>query len=334
MKKTLFGLLLSFLFLGFGTFAAYQQQGFAQFQELDGNMDFACTGQCFALIGSPAGADYISLNGTMQGNGSVWYGFVAWQQIVPGETFPIDWSTAIDKQFSFSALPFYSQIPKTAQVVFIVQWMIAWNQVYAGLGFMNSYQKIWQWWKDFWKMETLTPYSINLRYGVKILWVSLLKYGYWLFFFAALYILLFVKWDSKIKFRKICFRGLGIFLFIGIRNLITYTWIVDQWIQTYVTPSMDKKTFFDLWDYIPFTDKIRKALYLDSEKKSCKIYVDSFQDRPFRAHRQNLYLKPCSLVLTWSEADYAIFYKKPLSSGDLQKTVLVEYNWSYLLKNK
>jgi len=129
------------------------------------------------------------------------------------------------------------------------------------------------------------------------------------------------------------FLGLGIFLFIGIRNLVTYTWIVDQWIKNYTNASLENKTFFDLWDYITFTDNIRKELLLDNKNIKCKIFVDSFQDWPFTPHRDKLYLKPCTLVLTWSEADYSIFYKKNIATGDFQKTLLLEYNWSYLFKN-
>ena len=327
-------LLFLFVFAAFPSFAAYQQQGFAQFQELDGNMNFVCTGQCFVLIGPLAGSDSISLNGDLQWSWLVWYGFLVGQQIAPGETIQIHGYSAINQQFSFAKLPFYSQLPKESQVILMVQGLITWNHIAATMWFMDAYQKIGQWWKDFWQMEPLTPYSINLRYGVKILWTSVLQYAYWIFFFAALYILFFVKWDKHTKFRKIFFWWIGIFLFIWARNIITYVGIVNQWIQTYTYPAMENKLFFDLWDYISFTDKIRKELKLDTEKTSCKIFVDSFQDWPFTSHWTSLYLKPCTIVLTWSEADYSIYYKKPIASGDLQKTVLIHFNGSYLLLHK
>ena len=327
-------LLLLLMFVAFPTFAAYQQQGFAQFQELDGNINFVCTGQCFALIGPIAGSDYISLNGNLQGNGSIGYGFLVGQQIAPADTIQVNWDIMINQQFPFAKLPFYVQLPKEAQLIILVQGSVMGSQFTANIWFMDFYQKIGQWRKDFRQMEPLTPYSINLRYGVKINGTSLLQYGYRIFLLAALYILFFVKWDKNKKFRNIFFRGIGIFLFIGIRNLITYTWIVDQGIKTYVQPSMENKTFFDLWDYISFTDKIRKTLKLDTEKRVCKIYIDSFQDRPFKPHRELLYLKPCTITLTWSEADYSIYYKKPIFTGDLNKTVLINFNGSYLLKNK
>lgn len=327
-------LLLLLIFAAFPSFAEYQQQWFSQFQELDGNINFVCESQCVVLVGPLAWNDSVTLNGTIQGSGVMWYGFVVGQQIVPGETFQIDWSTTINQQFFFSKLPFYSQIPQDAQIVFIAQGAIAWTQLKIDLWFMAFSDKVGQWWKDFWKMETLTPYTINLRYWVKILWTSIVKYGYWIFLLAGLYLFFFTKWSKEKKYRKICFLALGIFLFIGIRNLITYTWIVDQGIESYTRPSMEHKTYFDLWDYIAFTDQIRKTLKLDTEKKSYTLYVDSFQDWPFQWHRNVVYLQPCVWTLTWSEADYLIYYKKPILSWDAQKPVLVDFNGSYLLSNK
>jgi len=61
-------------------------------------------------------------------------------------------------------LPFYAQLPQEAQVLLIVQGPVTGNQINVNLGMMDVYQKIGQAWKDFWQMETLTPYSINLRY--------------------------------------------------------------------------------------------------------------------------------------------------------------------------
>gem|GEM_PF-1699554 len=84
MYSMKFKRLLFFLaFAAFPSFATYQQQGFGQFQEFDGNMNFFCTGQCFALIGPMAGSDSLILNGTFQGNGIVGYGFLMGQQIAP-----------------------------------------------------------------------------------------------------------------------------------------------------------------------------------------------------------------------------------------------------------
>jgi hypothetical protein len=120
--------------------------------------------------------------------------------------------------------------------------------------------------------------------------------------------------------------------FIWIRNVITYTSILNQWLSWF----KEDKTYFDLWDYIAFTDKIRTELNLDSEKISkddCKIYISSFQDRPFTSHRESFYLKPCERVLTWDLANYKIYYKTQIPADDQNKKILIDFNNSYLLDN-
>ena len=154
----------------------------------------------------------------------------------------------------------------------LVNGNINWN-LELEAGKFSFGQKVSQWRKDFWQMETFTPYSINLRYWVKLMWTSIVKYGYILFIIAAILILIFKKWKKEKKFRMIFYVWLWLFLFIWIRNVITYTSILNQWLSWF----KEDKTYFDLWDYIAFTDKIRTELNLDSNnlsKDDCKIYIE------------------------------------------------------------
>lgn len=328
-------LLLLPFFLVVPSFALYQQQWFSQFQEqLDGTLQFVCSGQCMALIAPIAWSDYVKVQGNIQGNGIVGYGFLVGQQMAPAQTLPVNGMVNLDQQFTFQELPFYNQLPQDAQLVIVVEGALSGTMFSASLWSLWISQKLAQWRKDFWTMESLTPYSINLRYGVTILWTSLLHYWYWLFIIAALYILIFIKGDKHKKFRMVCFWWLGIFLFIGARNLVTYTWIVHQWLQQYTNAPEISKTFFDLWDYISFTQAIRDKLSLDTQEVACKIFINSYQDWPFKAHRELLYLKPCSVTLTWSEADYIIYYHTPVASWDVSKPIMLQYHDNYLLQNK
>ena len=195
-------------------------------------------------------------------------------------------------------------------------------------------QKIYKWWKQFWNMETLSFTSIHMRYWINIFGVSLLQYVYLFFLLLIFPILIIPKRPIHKKFRIIFFRGIGLFFFVGIRNIITYTWIVDQGYVQYTKPAMGKKRFFFLWDYIAFTDKIRKELWLDVGRKSCSIYVDSLRQPFFSMYRQLVYLKPCAIVASWSRSDYVIYYEKPIPTGDIQKPILIKYNSSYLVQNK
>ena len=162
--------------------------------------------------------------------------------------------------------------------------------------------------------------------------MSIVKYWYILFVVLAVLILIFKKWKRKQKYRTIFYLWLWMFLFIWIRNAITYTSILNQGLSWF---TLDK-TYFDLWDYIAFTDKIRVELNLDSKemtKDNCKIYIDSFQDRPFGSHWESFYLKPCERVFTWDLADYKVYYKTQILAEDSNKRILIDFNNNYLLDN-
>lgn len=293
-------------------------------------MTFACENQCIVVLWTLGSNDYLNLQGTVEGQGTIGFWFLIGEQVAPGPMMNVQWQGKIDQKFSFSEVQFISQIPKEAQVVLLVQGKVKGNEVVANLRYLSFFEKFDQAWKDFWKMEPMTPYTINLRYGVKMLGTSIVQYWYILFILAAVYIWLFTKKNKEHKQQAILFFGIGIFLFIGLRNLITDFTIVQQWVKWYTT----NKMLFDLNDYIPFTDQIRKKLDLDTGKKECTIQVHAFQDRPFKAHRESVYLKPCKLVNTWTEADYIIYYHVPVGSGDVGKEILLQMNDNYLLLSK
>jgi len=329
MKKNLILLLLLFPAFWF----TYQQQGFKQYQENYWTSNFVCEWQCIMLIWATDQYDMINLNWNLNWQWVLGYWFLVWQQIIPWEIIQINWNWQINEDFVFSKSQNFKQIPPNSQVVVIMEGNLQWN-IKPSIDILWLGQKISMLLKDFWDMETLTPYSINLRYWIKLLWTSILTYWYRIFILVAIYILVFSKEREKKKFQKIFYLWIWIFLFIWIRNLITYTRIVDQWLKNFTHQIIENKTFFDLWDYIAITDKIRKKLNLDDKNISCKIKIHSFQDWPFRFHRENLYLKPCIWVMTWSEADYTLYYKKPIQQEDKDKKILIDFNWSYLLQNK
>ena len=328
MKKLFFWLLL--FFFSFPALA-YQQQGFSEYKESLLGFSFSCQSQCVALIGPVNWTDYVDLKGAFSWVGIVWYGFLVGQQVIPWHTLNVQGDLSIDQQFDFSSLPFWSQIPADAQLVFLAQGNIQWNLTSIQTDFLGLGQKFVKWWNDFWKVESLTPYSINLRYGATILSVSVVKIWYIIFLIAWICLFMFKK--SRNNKQYLLYAWFWIFLIIWIRNLVTYMTITHQWLQWYTYQDDGNKKFFDLGDYIAFTKKIREKLNLDTyTTKNCTLFVDSFQDWPFKTHWESVYLKPCKFVLTWSEADYSVYYKKPVSGT--VKNVLIDFNWSYLLQNK
>lgn len=332
-KKIILILVSLFSFVWFSF--AYQQQWFDNYNELNWSLNFQCSAQCFILVWPVSQNDFVNINWNLQWNGILWYWFLVWEQIYPGETIQINWWWNVDQKFILSNAQVYWQIPWEAQLVILFQWNFVWNQVNINGWIMDIFDNIWLLRNDFRKMEPMTPYSINLRYWIQMFGISIVKYWYIIFIIFALWLFLFSWYKKEEKYKRLLYLWICLFLFIWIRNFITYTDITYKWLKDYTFQKWDSKTFFDLWDYIVFTDKIRKRLNLDIDKnKKCNIYIDSFQDRPFKAHRNFLYLKPCEIVLTGSESDYIIYYKKPIIIWDIQKPKLIEFNWSYLLQNK
>jgi len=132
------------------------------------------------------------------------------------------------------------------------------------------------------------------------------------------------------KYRKIdtiIILWFSIYLFISFRNLVTYSYITKTWLSDYSYSDYENKTFFDLWDYLVFTDKVLNFI----KKENCSVYVESFQDWPFKSHMSSVYLRACEIVDDISKADYAVYYKKEYSN-ELKWTVLVNFNSSYLIK--
>lgn len=255
-----------------------------------------------------------------------------WEQIAIIDQKSVFLQSQVDESINFQDYAqYFSQIPNNANLIFLVNWKINGN-LNIDANIFSIWEKISQWWKDFRKMETFTPYSINLRYWVKMNWTSIIKYWYIIFIITWLLILLFKKWKKEQKLKTIFYVWIWIFLFIWIRNTITYTSILHQWLNWFNS----NKSFYDLWDYIQFTNEIREKLNLDSKKftkDDCKIYINSYQEWPFTSHRESFYLKPCERVLTWELADYLIYYKTALSTDDSNKKILINHNNNYLLKN-
>ena len=243
-KKIIMILVWLFSFLWFSF--AYQQQWFDNYNELNWSLSFNCSAQCFILIWPVAQNDFVNINWNLQWNGVLWYWFLVWEQIYPWETLQINWWWDVDQKFILSNSQVYWQIPWEAQLVFLFQWNFVWNQVSINWWIMDIFDKIWLWRNDFRKMEPMTPYSINLRYWIQMFWISIVKYWYIIFIIFALWLFLFSCYKKEKKYKKLLYLWICLFLFVWIRNFITYTDITYKWIKNYTFQKWDNKTFFDI----------------------------------------------------------------------------------------
>ena len=193
------------------------------------------------------------------------------------------------------------------------------------------WERILQWWNDFWWMETMQEYSINWHTWILIYWTSIIKYWYILFIIIVLLVFVFLNCERRKKNKVIFFVWIWMFLFVWIRNTIWYTHILHQWLSEF----NDERVFFDAFDYIWFLEKVREKLNLDSKdfaKNDCKIFV--WESSHWAMDRNSsLYLVPCEVVKTWELADYKIYYKRLVPKRDADKQILLKFNGSYLLDN-
>ncbi|EKE26178.1 MAG: hypothetical protein ACD_4C00394G0003 [uncultured bacterium (gcode 4)] len=326
MKKIFIFLYLSLFLFQNKVFAEFQTQWFAQFNESENWITFDCKTQCFIILWKYDKKDFLNISWKVKWKWILGYWFLNGQQIVPGETLTIDSERSINDKFLFSKLQFISQVPSDMLIILIVQGEIRWDGLKILIWNMSFWEKIKEGFNEFWQNETLTPYSINLRYWAKIFWVSIEKIWYILFFLIS--IIWFFLINKKKRFDFILYVFLILFLSIFLRNLVTYTFIFNEWRRDYVNKTEDEKRFFDLWDYLAFTKKIRETLELDNMKK-CSVYIDSIQEWPFSAHWEAVYLKPCEVTKDTKKADFLIYFKK---SPTINWNVILEFNQSYILK--
>jgi len=106
-------------------------------------------------------SDYISLNGTLQGNGIIWYGFLVGQQVAPGETIHINWETILNQQFIFAKNQYYDQIPPGAQVIMVVQGAVTWNHVNMEFWALSFFDKFANWFRQALEYREYNPRTIN-----------------------------------------------------------------------------------------------------------------------------------------------------------------------------
>lgn len=310
MKKYLL-LTLSLLLCTWGVAsAAYQQQWFSQYTEKDGKIDFRCEKNCVVLLGEKGGNDFVKVQwGTVQWNGQRGYGYLLGQQIYAATMLQPG-----NYEWSFVDDPIFKQIPDgdAAKVMFLVTGPLKVEWVQITMASRGGSDAIGWIWKRFRKTEMLAPYSINLHY-----WPYVGGWSWPLFGLIATLIAVGIvyivrkKMNLKETLRITMIALIAVMIVGGVRLLVDDMKIIAQGHKQY-TAVKEWKTFFDLGSYIDVTKQVRDTLDLDNVEarrgKECKIYAKSNMSRPFDAHRNSVYLRPCTVVQTGSEADYGLYY--------------------------
>lgn len=325
VKKLLLWIILFFVWYSISLW--FENQWFENYNEINWKINFSCNLECFIVLWDIHDDNLLKISWNLNWKWVVWYWFLDWNQIIPWDFTQINWNNLLEKNFLFNKLSYYNQLKNWVVSVLIIQWELKWENLFITLWKPSFFQNIKNWFIDFLKIEPLTPYSINLRYWVLINWTSIIVFWYLSFLF------LFIVLSFIVKDKSNLFLSLALYLvlFISFRNLINYYSITFRWLNEFTFQDENNKTFFDLWDYISFTKKVRDLLELDEKNKKCKLFVKSISEWPFTAHFESVYLKPCKLVSNINDSDYVIFYKYKDESVNWFKEIL-NYNNSYIFK--
>jgi len=324
--KGFFSFLIIFLFC-VGWVYSYDSQWFDTITD----SSFVCNNQCFLILWEKWSNDFLDITWNFSWKWNIWYGFLNWNQVILWEFYEINWNSNVSKKFLFDNLNLLSQIPDTTPIALVIQWNLLWDAYKFNLWKIDSFSKLKLKIEKFFSIEKLTPYSINLRNWAFLGSIAFVKFLYYTFLFLFIIFIFFKQFRNKYFF---IYLFLVFFSLILFRDMINYVSILNTWLKTYSFEQSDKKTYFDLWDYIAFTDKIRKELKLDWEnsKIKCDIYVDSYQDWPYKWHWESVYLKPCNVVNNPLIAQYWVYYKKNLDTKTINWKILVDFNNSYLIQ--
>lgn len=159
MKKTILILIWLSFFVWFSF--AYQQQWFDNYKEFNWSLNFQCSTQCFLIVWPISENDFVNINWNLQWNWILWYWFLVWEQIYPGETIQINWWWNIDQNFTLSNAQVYWQMPLDAQLVLLFQWYFIWNQVSVNWWIMWIFDNFTNWFRQSLEYKAYNPRTIN-----------------------------------------------------------------------------------------------------------------------------------------------------------------------------
>lgn len=318
----------------------WKQQWFSTFSVQWNAVTFTCEQQCILVMDQLTQYDYLNIIGKVTGHGTIWFWFLVGTQFVPGVLRNFQDTYTFPGKYFFSDTQQFPSIPKTANVTFIVQGSGATQDLTFVLGSAGPLEWAGRARTSFRRNEPMTPYSINLRKWVIIGGKSIVHYAYILCLVLWLYI--FIKRWNNARSKDIIAKQLfiacfGIFLLVWMRNLATVVSITAWGVKNLYPETRETATYFELGDYIVFTEKVREELKLDEiiqENRACKIYAEWLSNRPYIVHRRSVYLKPCSLVENRDQADYVLYYKKQPVEPITNENLILSFQGSYLLKRK
>ena len=290
-------------------------QWFDKFSTINNWINFICNSQCVIWIDELKYYKKLEIKWNLYWTWKVELAFLINNKLVPADIRLLKNNNII---FYFTDFKFYNQIPKNAIITLIFLWKIKGNDVKIELS-----NKLWffKMVKDFFRIEWITPYIINLKYWGKLFNIPEIKF---LTYFWLIFIWLILLLSIKNKFKYTLYVLLILTSIVFFKNLYEYIIVTKQNIENF----QNHKTVFYLNDYYNFIKDIRNLI----DFNDCTYNVLSYQNWPFATWSKNIYLKPCKYVSI--NPEYVIIYKDKIPMKYRACNILYNKNYNLLLKCK
>lgn len=307
--------------------APHQNQGFETYSESSVWTRFNCKKQCFIILWGMGQSEYIKLRGQISGSGSIGYGFLNGQQIIPGEFRSVTSRMTMNDKILFSNNQYFSQIPKELPIVIVISGEVASDNIAMNLWNLTFGETIVRSWNQFFKTENLAQYSINLLYGYSVWETSLTWILSLLFFIVVLGIIFVYSFDRRRFFLPIFIAGIIFVVFYDLREQINLSMVRKGYYDTYDNkPTLEQKNWFGIGYYPDILEKASQ--YVVQNPVWQKIYLAAMQNFPLFGYSQ-YHLHPAETLfvddmknITWAKKwDVFIRYFSALTPVDGWKIV-------------
>ncbi|OIP53005.1 hypothetical protein AUK10_03045 [Candidatus Gracilibacteria bacterium CG2_30_37_12] len=272
----------------------HQTQGFESYMESVTGTQFSCKKQCFIMLEGMGINDYLSWLGDISGSGSIGYGFLNGQQIIPGEFRSISTNIVMNDRMLFSDNQYYSQIPKNLPIVIIVNGEIQSKNLLVQQMEYTLNESIQKNWSQFIKTENLAQYSINLLYGYSFGETSFTGLLSLVFFVIILGIVFVYSFDRRRFFFPIFLISIMFVVFYDLREQANLYEVRNGYQNNYINvPIIEQKNWFGIGYYPMILEKASK--YITQSPVGQKVYLAAMQNFPLFGYSQ-YHLHPAETI--------------------------------------
>lgn len=247
--------------------------------------NFSCSEQmCFFPLKSWYNLLEISLKVKWFAN--IWYWYKdKYNQIKPLKYLPIHWYKNLQQKYSF----YISQKNREKELYFVVFLPEPLIVEFKPSDFiiiqtnLNFWEKIIKFFHDLITIDNqYRVFDIYYWIGTRPMWISIIMINYILFWILTWIILIVLWWKKWSKI--VLFMWIGLFILIGVRDLVDHTAMVKRWLTEYTFS--ENKEFFDIGPEYSLLIKNLSSIKYTFSNPNCSMAI------PIMDYMQLLYFLP------------------------------------------